>query len=192
MKTAILIFIPLIVGILLWRIVGIISPDAVGMALGMTLGVLAGLPAAVLVLTALRSSPTPQSAVRYSYLEGSDRIRLRGEGLDGTWRRETGAATNVIVVTPSDPSIPTAGNTGRFRIAWQSEDDAAGSVIPFAGQVTRWAEPVDGVVVAAGVERERRMVWATEPVATAIASGRLCLVRADEWDAWRRSQRGGA
>ena len=182
------ILIPIGIGVsvlaLAWRIIDLISPDAVGMAIGMGLGVVAGLPAAVLVLVALRSSPAPESAVHYYGLENSDHINLRGGGLDGTWRREAiQPPPSVIVVT--QPS-----NTGRFRVAWQPETDET-AITPYDRNVIRWAEPVDGVVLAAGVERERRMVWATEPVQSAIASGGLCLVRADEWDAWQR-QHGGA
>ena len=38
------------VGVLAWRIGGMLSTDAVGMAVGMVFGVLAGIPAALLVL----------------------------------------------------------------------------------------------------------------------------------------------
>ena len=164
-----------------------LSSDAVGMTIGMVLGVVSVLPAIVLVLhVANRNDP---DTVHYSWLTGSDRVRLRGGGLDGMWRREMAPAQQASVIVVQERPA-TDANTGRFRVAWQPDAEAA--ITPYGGNTTRWAEPVDGVVLAAGVERERRMVWATEPVQSAIASGGLCLVRADEWDAWRRSQRGGA
>lgn len=168
-----------------------LSSDAVGMTIGMILGVVSVLPAIVLVLhVANRNDPASDpDTVHYSWLAGSDRVRLRGGGLDGMWRREMAPAqqTSVIVVQERPA---TDANTGRFCVAWQPDAEAA--ITPYGSNTTRWATPVDGVVVVAGMERERRMVWATEPVESAIASRGLCLVRADEWDAWHRSQRGGA
>ena len=56
MRTALLIGIPggAIFTAFAWRISELLSPDAIGMALGMMFGVLAGLPAAALVLVASR------------------------------------------------------------------------------------------------------------------------------------------
>ena len=58
------------------------------------------------------------------------------------------------------------------------------------GDVTTYADSIEGVVVAVGVERERRLVYATQSVASALASNGLCIVRADEWDRWQKE--GGA
>jgi len=161
-----------------------LSGDAVGMMLGMVLGVVACLPAWVLILIAGKgggAAGNEQPEVRFHGLQGSDHIRLTGGGFDGTWRRDTLAAPsvqqpNVIILPPA--------NTGKFRVAWQGDDAATAP----ADNVTRWATPIEGVLLAAGVERERRLVWSTEPVTDALASGGLCLVRADEWDAWQRRQ----
>ena len=153
-----------------------LSADAIGMAIGMALGVLAILPAVVLVVVAAQRGG---QTTYYGLDDGH--INLRGDELDGTWRRDPAAAPQPVVVVVQEPAT---ANTGRFRVAWQSDNAA---MIPVNG-TTRWAQPVDGVVLAAGVERDRRMVWATEPVSAAIASGGLCLVRADEWDAWLRWQ----
>lgn len=72
MKTVLAIAVPggLTVTALLWSAQRL-SPDTLAMALGMLLGVLAGLPAAVLVLAALRSAPpapcdTPAPPAPYS------------------------------------------------------------------------------------------------------------------------------
>ena len=56
MKTALAIAVPCgaILTAFMWRISELLSPDATGMALGMLFGVLAGLPAAALVLVASR------------------------------------------------------------------------------------------------------------------------------------------
>lgn len=152
-----------------------LSSDAVAMTIGMALGMLAIVPAVVLVVAARGGQAT-----YYGLDDGH--VNLRGDDLDGTWRRDPAPAPQPVVVVVQEPAT---ANTGRFRVAWQSDNAA---MIPVNG-TTRWAQPVDGVVLAAGVERDRRMVWATEPVAAAIASGGLCLVRADEWDAWLRWQR---
>ena len=58
------------------------------------------------------------------------------------------------------------------------------------GDVTTYEDSIEGVVVAAGVERERRLVYASQSVASALASSGLCIVRADEWDRWQK--KGGA
>ncbi|MBP8293193.1 MAG: hypothetical protein KAX65_10495 [Caldilineaceae bacterium] len=57
MRTALLIAVPggAIFTAFAWRISELLSPDAIGMALGLAFGVLAGLPAAALVLVASRS-----------------------------------------------------------------------------------------------------------------------------------------
>lgn len=156
-----------------------LSADAIGMAIGMALGVLAIVPAVVLVVVAAQRGG---QTTYYGLDDGH--INLRGDELDGTWRRDPAPVQQPVVIVVQEPA---AANTGRFRVAWQSDETA---ITPYGGNTTRWAAPVDGVVLAAGQERERRAVWATQPVSTAIASGGLCLVRADEWDAWQR-QRGG-
>ena len=153
-----------------------LSADAIGMAIGMALGTLAIVPAVVLVVVAAQRGG---QTTYYGLDDGH--MNLRGDGLDGTLRRDPVQPVVIVVQEPA------AANTGRFRVAWQSDETA---ITPYGGNTTRWAAPVDGVVLVAGQERERRPVWATEPVGSAIASGGLCLVRADEWDAWQR-QRGG-
>ena len=62
MRNALLIAVPggAIFTAFAWRISELLSPDAIGMALGMLLGVLAGLPAAALVITALRHNAPAQ------------------------------------------------------------------------------------------------------------------------------------
>ena len=54
MKTALLIAVPggALFTAFAWRISELLSPDAIGMALGLAFGVLAGLPAAALVIVA--------------------------------------------------------------------------------------------------------------------------------------------
>ena len=54
MKTALLIIVPAgaIFAAFAWRISELLSPDAIGMAIGLGFGVLAGLPAAALVIVA--------------------------------------------------------------------------------------------------------------------------------------------
>jgi len=62
-RTALVIAVPLgvIFTLFAWRISELLSPDAIGMALGMLFGVLAGLPAAALVIVVSRRTPPPPS-----------------------------------------------------------------------------------------------------------------------------------
>ena len=46
----------LVVAAILWRVLGVLSPDALGLAVGVLFGVLAGLPTAVLVLASSRNA----------------------------------------------------------------------------------------------------------------------------------------
>ena len=54
MKTAIVVTVVVVVGVFAWSIANRLSADAIGMALGLGFGVLAGIPAALLVLVASR------------------------------------------------------------------------------------------------------------------------------------------
>ena len=45
--------------VLAWRVVGMVAPDAVAMAVGVLLGVFAGVPVALLVMAGRRSAPPP-------------------------------------------------------------------------------------------------------------------------------------
>lgn len=105
-----------------WRL----STDAMAMAIGMVLGVVSVLPAIVLVLhVANRNDPAiDDDTVHYSWLAGSDRIRLRGGGLDGMWRRDDGHAIvqqppQVIVYHPQQQ--PQQQLERRFAVRWESE-----------------------------------------------------------------------
>jgi hypothetical protein len=66
-RTALVIAVPL--GVFFtaaaWRISELLSPDAIGMALGMLFGVLAGVPTAALVLVASRSAADRRPAPDY-------------------------------------------------------------------------------------------------------------------------------
>ena len=68
MKAPLLIAVPLgvVFTLFAWRISNLLSPDAIAMAIGLLLGVLAGLPAAALVLAAWRSAPAPD----YDWIDG--------------------------------------------------------------------------------------------------------------------------
>ena len=64
MRTALAIAVPLgaIFTAFAWRISELLSPDAIGMAIGLTFGVLAGVPTAALVLLARRRDDEDDSA----------------------------------------------------------------------------------------------------------------------------------
>mgnify|MGYP001328560849 CR=1 FL=1 len=64
MKTALLIAVPTgaILTAFAWRISELLSPDAIGMALGLAFGVLAGVPTAALVLLARRRDDDDDAA----------------------------------------------------------------------------------------------------------------------------------
>ena len=159
-----------------------LSTDAVALMVGVVLGVVAIVPAIMLVVAASRST---SSGAHYYGLQDSDHIHMQGDGLDGEWARGSSNPIVIVCQPQLQPAPQPAPQTERqFAVHWQNENAPVTNV-------TRWAAPVDGVVLAAGTERERRPVWTTEPVASALASSGLCLVRADEWDAWQH-QNGGA
>ena len=54
MKTAIVVTVVIVIGVFAWSITNRLSADAIGMALGLGFGVLAGIPAALIVLVASR------------------------------------------------------------------------------------------------------------------------------------------
>lgn len=99
-----------------------LSSDAVAMAIGMVLGVVAVLLSFFLGATlAKRGAPAGvDDTVRYSWLAGSNRVQLRGGGLDGMWRRDDGHA----VAQPQQPVVIYQQQTQperRFAVRWQSE-----------------------------------------------------------------------
>jgi len=56
MRRFVMVAILVIIGVMAWRVGGLLSTDAIGMAVGMVFGVLAGVPAALLVLATGRRS----------------------------------------------------------------------------------------------------------------------------------------
>ncbi len=62
MKKLVLLLLLIFVGFAGWRAGGILSPDALGMAVGILLGVFASLPVALLLLAATRRAPQREFA----------------------------------------------------------------------------------------------------------------------------------
>jgi hypothetical protein len=61
------------VGVLAWRVGGMLSTDAIGMAVGMMFGVLAGIPAALLVLATDRRRHREEDDADDDYYTGPHR-----------------------------------------------------------------------------------------------------------------------
>ena len=163
MKTALAIAVPL--GIFFtavaWRLTQLLSPDAIGMALGLGFGVLAGIPAALLVFVA----------------------RRRDEEDD--WQPPV-----TIVMPPNPASImpmapPSISNS--FRIIESTPRQAplvrSGPVYDYSGDTTtiRWPEPVPCVLLWPGRPVERQWSEFTTPLDEALASGGVCYVLESEW-----------
>ena len=88
MKTALVIAIPggIFATGVMWWLGEHLSSDAIGMALGLAFGVLAGLPAAALVLVASRRGGSgDDQPVQVYGLMNRDHINLRGGGFDGVY-----------------------------------------------------------------------------------------------------------
>jgi hypothetical protein len=73
MMKILLVMISLVVLGLAWRISGMLSPDAIAMAIGLLIGVLAGLPTAALVLLARRRDDEDDDEEVYErgYVDGT-------------------------------------------------------------------------------------------------------------------------
>ena len=142
MKTALLIAVPggALFTAFAWRISELLSPDAIGMALGMMFGVLAGLPAAALVLVASRRPAAPAGdEVHFYGLQDTGRIHLKGGGFDGVYHLDA-PTTYADEVTPYShlarramqlPPLPerqaqvdeleTQVDPRRFVVRWEGE-----------------------------------------------------------------------
>lgn len=164
MKTTLAIAVPL--GIFLvavaWRLSQLLSPDAIGMALGLGFGVLAGVPTAALVLLA----------------------RRRDEEDD--WQPPV-----TIVMPPSAASTmpmapPSTGNS--FQIIESTPRQAplvrSGPIYDYSGSTTtiRWPEPMPCVLLWPGRQVERRWSEFTTPLDEALSSGGICYVLESEWN----------
>lgn len=132
-----------------------LSSDAVGMAIGMGLGVLAGLPAALLIIIASRQRApwNDDEQMTYRHMEGSERVYLRGGGV------RPGYYVPASVYPEIDPA-------------------------PYVPDPVVPVKSVLCVELRNGLEVGRRYSFAYESVESALAAGGISLVRADEWDAW--------
>ena len=170
MKTALAIAVPL--GIFLvavaWRLSQILSPDAIGMALGLGFGVLAGVPTAALVLLA----------------------RRRDDEDDWQPPAVIGMPPSAASTMPMAP--PSTGNS--FRIIGPTSHQAplvrSGAVYDYSGDTTtiRWPEPVLCVLLWPGRPVERRWSQFTTPLDEALSSGGICYVLESEWSRYAMQQ----
>ena len=102
MKRLLLILTILIVGLILFRILERLSPDAIGMGLGVLFGILAGIPMALLVLAASRRREQ-QDEARYAAR------RSQQPGYGAPWGGLPGSPP-VIILTGNGLPVQTQGS----------------------------------------------------------------------------------
>ena len=104
MRQTVTLLVLVIGGVIAWRIGETLSSDAISMGLGIFFGILAGIPAALLVMAASR---------RNEYVHEDRRMERNSMG-QGSW----GSQPQVIVVTPNAlpvaPQAPGLGANGQY------------------------------------------------------------------------------